>query len=172
MEDRQTLVKRLLKKKMKEDESYEDLYQELFPAVNLAMLKKDLVKIGHLSRNKGMTKEEDKVLDVCLSVFGVGNWQEMKYSGCLPGKTKTQIIGRVKKWMKGLNCKDINGLFVRKDWIIEANELPKEEELKKLRQSSSECAVHDIPLLIPSELNLKELSVEELCLMLKYRNLL
>eukprot|EP00924_Labyrinthula_sp_SR-Ha-C_P010182 snap_masked-scaffold_66-processed-gene-0.38-mRNA-1 protein AED:1.00 eAED:1.00 QI:0/-1/0/0/-1/1/1/0/73 len=45
-----------------------------------------------LSRSKGWSLEEKVVFEKLSWKFGIGNWKEICSLGCLPGKTKSQMV--------------------------------------------------------------------------------
>lgn len=68
-----------------------------------------------LINNKEWTAEEDELLKSAVEQYGKGQWQAV--ASCIPGRTKTQCMGR---WKKATTCHD--NMVVGK-W------LPEEEKL-------------------------------------------
>lgn len=55
----------------------------------------------HLSTNRGWEEQEEEVLSYLIRMYGIGCWANIRDTGFLPGKTKSQIVDKVKKKLGG-----------------------------------------------------------------------
>lgn len=119
---------------------------------NMYIKSNDSNSLWNHAISPGWTSEEIEILKIALTKFGIGKWKLIKSSGCLPGKTISQMNIQTQKLLgqqslaefMGLkidlekvyyeNKKQLmsNKLFLKKGFIINTgNNLSNEEKNKK-----------------------------------------
>jgi hypothetical protein len=59
----------------------------------------DSASLWNCTLSPGWTREEVDVLKMALIKFGVGNWLAIMESGCLPGKTVSQLNNQTQRML-------------------------------------------------------------------------
>eukprot|EP00924_Labyrinthula_sp_SR-Ha-C_P000105 snap_masked-scaffold_39-processed-gene-1.25-mRNA-1 protein AED:0.34 eAED:0.35 QI:0/-1/0/1/-1/1/1/0/1006 len=73
----------------------------------------------YLSRSKGWSDVEDKILSQCVQAYGLGNWQPILDKLYLAGKTRSQLVDRVKHLIGDQQLSPYRGLHISLNVIKE-----------------------------------------------------
>ncbi|EME32787.1 hypothetical protein Gasu2_67360 [Galdieria sulphuraria] len=83
---------------------------------------KDSLSLWNFSLSPGWTKEEVRVLSLCLMSFGVGRWQKIVDSGYLPNKTISQLNLQTQRLIGQQSVAEFTGLCIDPAEVREHNE--------------------------------------------------
>eukprot|EP00924_Labyrinthula_sp_SR-Ha-C_P003448 augustus_masked-scaffold_15-processed-gene-9.50-mRNA-1 protein AED:1.00 eAED:1.00 QI:0/0/0/0/1/1/7/0/1677 len=64
------------------------------------------------THNPGWTQQGEPVLQDCILAYGYGEWDAMMKGRYLPGKTRSQIVGKVQKLLKLQRLSEVHGLKI------------------------------------------------------------
>ncbi|GJQ09104.1 hypothetical protein GpartN1_g895.t1 [Galdieria partita] len=83
---------------------------------------KDSLSLWNFSLSPGWTKEEVRILSLCLMSFGVGRWQKIVDSGYLPNKTISQLNLQTQRLIGQQSVAEFTGLCIDPAEVREHNE--------------------------------------------------
>ncbi|KAK4522914.1 hypothetical protein GAYE_PCTG32G0804 [Galdieria yellowstonensis] len=83
---------------------------------------KDSLSLWNFSLSPGWTKEEVRILSLCLMSFGVGRWQKIVDSGYLPNKTISQLNLQTQRLLGQQSVAEFTGLCIDPAEVREHNE--------------------------------------------------
>eukprot|EP00871_Galdieria_phlegrea_P003440 jgi/Galph1/4097/GphlegSOOS_G2760.1 len=83
---------------------------------------KDSLSLWNFSLSPGWTKEEVRILSLCLMSIGVGRWQRIVDSGYLPNKTISQLNLQTQRLLGQQSVAEFTGLCIDPAVVRQMNE--------------------------------------------------
>ncbi|KNC87262.1 hypothetical protein SARC_00591 [Sphaeroforma arctica JP610] len=82
----------------------------------------DSPSLYNFTLSPGWTREEIEILRLALMKFGIGRWKEITDSGCLEGKTPSQLNNQTQRLLGQQAIAEFSGLHIDPDLVRAVNE--------------------------------------------------